>query len=145
MKTHMIIWLLLLLSFACPAQKIKPCDTWLTDFIQIEPKTSEGTPIDKYVIGKLIDDTALKNMATCMVGLRIYSNCNGELSYEKQDYSNNPLLASQCKTLLRKTEAIMKGIKEFAPGRMGKQNKDFIFKLVVRVKRNGKPVAEVLY
>jgi hypothetical protein len=144
MKTFAIIWLLVL-SYAAPAQKIKPCDAWLTDFIQVEPKIIDGTPINKYVVGKLMNDTSLKSMATCMVGLRLYTNCNGELSYEKQDYPNNPLLAPQCKALLRKTESILKGLNQLAPARIGKENKDFICKLVVHIKHNGQPVAEVLY
>jgi hypothetical protein len=144
MKTLTIICLLVL-SCTVSGQKIKPCDTWLTDFIQVTPKISDGAPIDKYVVSKLIGDTSLKSMATCMIGFRLYINCNGELSYEKQDYANNPLLASQCKALLHKTETIVKGIKQLAPGKIGKENKDFICKLVVRVKKNGNPVAEILY
>jgi hypothetical protein len=144
MKTFTIISFLVL-SCVVSAQNIKPCDAWLTDFVQVAPKVSDGTPINKYVLSKLLEDTSLKSMATCMVGLRLYTNCNGELSFEKQDYSNNPLLTSQCKALLRKTEAIMKGIKQLAPARIGKDNKDFICKLVVHVKRNGQPTAEILY
>ena len=144
MKTLTIICLLVL-SYGVSAQKIKPCDTWLTDFIQVDPKINDGTPINKYVAGKLMNDTSLKSMATCMVGFRLYINCNGELSYEKQDYRNNPLLTSECKALLRKTEAIVKGINQLTPARIGKENKDFICKLVVRIKHNGQPSAEILY
>jgi hypothetical protein len=145
MKTLTAIFTFLLLNIVAPAQQIKPCDNWLTDFIQVQPKVSDGTPINKYVVEKLMNDTSLKNMATCMVGLRIYTNCNGELSYVEQDYRNNPLLKSQCNALLQKTEFIINGINHFSPGTIGHQPKDFIFKLVVKVKGNGKPVAEILY
>jgi hypothetical protein len=127
------------------AQKIKPCDNWLTDFIQVEPKISDGTPIDKYVIQKLMGESSLKSMTSCMIGLKIYVNCNGQLSYEEQDYRNNPLLKSECAALLQKTETIINGINHFSPGAIGHQPKDFTFKLVVKVKGNGKPVAEILY
>jgi hypothetical protein len=143
MKTLLVICLLLI-SFSSSPQKTEPCNAWLTDFIQVEPKVSDGTPIDKYVIGKLLGDTSLKAMATCMVGLRIYVNCNGAFSYDKQDYRNNSLLAPQCSALLRKTEHIINGIK-LLPGTIGGDKKDFAFKLVVRVKHDGKPVAEILY
>ena len=127
------------------AQKVKPCDNWLSDYIQVEPKVADGTPIDKYLVQKLTDESSLKEMVTCMVGLRVYVNCNGELSYEEQTYRNKPSMKLQCAALLQKTKAIINGINHFSPGTIAHQPKDFIFKLVVMVKGNGKPVAEILY
>jgi hypothetical protein len=135
MKTLLIIsYMLWLQADSVQAQKIKPCDNWLTDFIQTEPKISDGTPINKYVAQKLMDEPQLKSMISCMVGLRIYVNCNGELSYDEQFYRNNPLMKAQCDALLQKTESILNGISHFSPGTIGHQPKDFIFKLVVKVK-----------
>ena len=145
MKTISIICVIWLQAIMVYSQKIKPCDSWLTDFIQVEPKMDDGTPIEKYVVQKLTEDASVRNMATCMVGLQIYSNCHGELSYEKQDYANNPFLETKCIALLQKTEAILKSVNRLSPGTLGHQPKDFIFKLVVQVKHNGKPIAEILY
>ena len=145
MKTLLVICMLWLQAAVVHAQKVKPCDNWLTDFIQVEPKVSDGTPIDKYIAQKLMDEATLKSMVNCMVGLQIYVNCNGELSYEEQNYRNDLALKSQCTALLQKTEAIINGVNHFSPGSTGHQPKDFIFKLVVKVKGNGKPVAEILY
>jgi hypothetical protein len=145
MKTQMIIGFLLFISLAAPAQKVKPCDKWNMDYIQVDPKISNGSPIDKYVLAKLQEDTSLKAMATCMAGLRIYANCNGEFSFEKQAYINDERLARQCIILQHKIKTIMNGVKSLTQGRKSGKSKDLIFKLVVRIKRNGKPVAEILY
>jgi hypothetical protein len=144
MKTVLLIFALAS-CFIASAQKIKPCESWLSGFAQTEPKTVDGIAINKYVAGKLSGDTSLRPFATCMVGLIVYANCKGELSYEKQDYRNNPSLASQCATLLKKTEQIINGLKTVKPATVGGSEKDLIFKLVVKVKHNGKPVAEILY
>ena len=138
--------IILMLCFEiASAQKIKPCDEWLTDFVQVEPKADNGVHIDKYIVQKLLGDTTIKGMATCMVGVKIYANCKGEFSYEKQNYRNNPALNTQCKLLLKKTENILNSLKTLQPATIGGKEKDFAFKLVIRVKRNGEPVAEVLY
>ena len=144
MKTLVVICLEMLF-FIGSAQKIKPCEEWQTDFIQVEPKITDGERIDKYVQQKLMGDTSLREMATCMVGLRIYANCNGEFSYERQTYRNNPALNRQCKLLLKKTESILNNVTTLAPATIAGKQKDFAFKLVVRIKKDGEPVAEVLY
>jgi len=136
---------LLAVTGVAAAQKTKPCTEWQTDFVQIEPKSTDGTHINKYVASKLAGDTSLKSMATCMVGVKIFANCNGEFDYVKMDYPNNPALKKQCALLLKKTETIINGLKTLAPAKIGGQAKDFAFKLVVKVKRNGEPVAELLY
>ena len=109
MKTMKLIYLLVLLSSGAFAQKIKPCDDWQTDFIQVEPKTDNGLAIDKYVEQQLLKDTSLRTMATCMVGIKVYANCNGEFSYEPQTYRNNASLSKQCNALLKKTEHAIQG------------------------------------
>ena len=144
MKASVIVLCLLCVEIVS-AQKIKPCCEWLTDFVQVEPKVDNGIHIDKYVVQKLQGDTSIKEMATCMVGVKIYANCKGEFSYEKQDYSNNAMLNAQCKVLLKKTENILNSIKALLPATIGGKAKDFAFKLVVRVKPNGEPIAEILY
>jgi hypothetical protein len=127
------------------AQTVKPCDKWLTGYISVVPKMSDGVGIDKYVARKLQSDTLLKSAANCMVGLRIAVNCNGEFSYDKVDYPNNSLSAAQCGALLQATERLIDGIKLFSPGTISKQKKDFVVKLVVRVTHNGKAKTEILY
>ena len=144
MKTSLIVFSLLCFQIIS-AQKTNACDAWLTDFVQVEPKVGDGEHIDKYVVQKLLGDSSLKEMATCMVGVKIYANCKGEFSYEKQNYRNNPALNAQCKLLLKKTEHILNGIKVLVPATIAGKEKDFAFKVVVRVKRNGDPVAEVLF
>jgi hypothetical protein len=128
------------------AQTAKPCDKWLTDFIQVAPKTSDGESIATYVAGKLQNDNSLISaVANCMVGLRIAVNCNGEFSYDKMEYPNSSLSAVQCSDLLQATVDIIKGIKLFSPGTISNQKKDFVFKLVVKVTHSGKAKAEILY
>ena len=144
-KAFPVTCMLLLITAMAPAQNVKPCDEWLTGFIQVSPKMSDGSGIDKYVATQLQSETLLKNSATCMVGLLVHVNCRGEFSYEKMSYSNNSSLHAQCDDLLKATETIMKGIKTLSPGTIDGNKKDFTFKLLVRVKRNGKPVTEVLY
>jgi hypothetical protein len=145
MKTYVFLICIILFSLKSGAQTIAPCEKWITDFVRVEPKLSNGNDIDKYVLSKLEGDTSLKRMAGCMVGLRIYSNCNGELSFEKQPYINDEQLTSQCLILQHKLERIMKEVKSLNPARTAGKNRDFIFKLVVKIKRNGKPVTEILY
>ena len=145
MKTLSITSALLMFFFASPAQNIKPCDDWLTDFIQVEPKMNDGAAIDKYITAKLLDDASLKSKATCMIGLKVYVNCNGEFSYEAQPYRNKPALAVQCENLLEQTERILDGAKTLLPGKIAGEKKDFAFKLVVKVKPNGQPIAELVY
>jgi hypothetical protein len=130
---------------AVSAQAVKPCDTWLTDFITVAPKMSDGGKIETYVARKLQSDTSLKYAANCMVGLRILVNCNGKFSYDTMQYRNSASSAIQCSNLLKTTEEIMAGIKEFSPGTIDKQKKDFVFKLVVRVTHGGIAKAEILY
>ena len=127
------------------AQAVKPCDSWLTDFITIAPKMSDGGKIDAYVAGKLQSDTSLKHEANCMVGLRISVNCNGGFSYDKMEYRNSASSAVQCSNLLKSTEQIIEGIKELSPGTIDNKKKDFVFKLVVRVTHGGIAKAEILY
>ena len=145
MKTTLFTCTLLLLVIAGSAQSVKPCEDWVTDFIQVNPKMNDGSAIDKYVTTKLLDDASLKSKATCMIGLKIYVNCRGEYSYEKQPYRNNPALTAQCDNLLQQTESILNGVKTFLPGKIAGENKDFTFKIVVKVKHNGQPTAELLY
>ena len=145
MKTYILFGILWSLTMSTAAGKINPCDKWTVDFIQVDPRVNDGTSIDKYVQSKLQDDTSLQGMINCMVGLRIYSNCNGEFSFENQPYLNDDRSAKECKILQQKIVTIMKGIKNLKPGRTARKDQDFIFKLVVRVKRNGKPSAEILY
>jgi len=147
MKTTKIIAtaaLMLLLAVQSKSQSTKPCDKWLTDFIQVNPKMNDGGRIDKYVESELQGHTSLKN-ATCMVGIQVSVNCLGEFSYQQMDYPNNKSLKAECAELLKTTEAIMNGIKNLSPGTIEGKKQDFIFKLVVKVKNNGKPVTEILY
>ena len=106
---------------------------------------NDGSAIDKYITTKLLDDVSLKSKATCMVGLMVYVNCQGEFSYVEQPYRNNPALAAQCDNLLEQTESILNGVKTFLPGKIAGEKKDFTFKIVVKVKHNGQPTAELLY
>lgn len=145
MKNLLIVCLLSILTYGASAQKIKPCETWLTGYVDVDPKMSDGSSITKYVVGKLQADTSLKSKASCDVGLMMYVNCHGEFSYERMEYSNNPLIAAKCSELLQSLEGILKGITILSPGKIGVEKKDFIFTLVVKIKHNGKPEAEILY
>jgi hypothetical protein len=127
------------------AQTVKPCTKWLADFISVAPIMNDGGKIDAYVAEKLRGDTSLKSEANCMVGLKISVNCNGEFSYDKMEYRNSILSAVQCNNLLQATEHIVDGIKQFSPGTINNQKKDFVFKLIVRVTCSGKAKTEILY
>ena len=145
MKTLIPVFLSFFLINSSYSQLVTPCETWLTDFIQVDPKMDDGNSIAKYITAHLHSDTSMLSSATCMVGLRVSVNCKGEFSYEKQDYRNKSSLSSQCANLLQRTENIMGGIKTLLPGTIHCEKKDFVFKVVVKVKHNGDAVAEVLY
>ena len=145
MKTLTLIALLFFGYEIVQSQIVKPCDSWETGFLQTDPKMEDGSSIAEYIATRLQADTALLRASTCMVGLSISLNCKGEFSYEKQDYKNKTSLSAQCAELLQKTENIVDAIKTLKPGKIGNQNKDFVFKLVVKVKNNGIAAAEILY
>lgn len=144
MKTTTLI-ILLLAAFGTQAQTVKPCDAWQYGYAQSEPKMPDGTKLNKYVLNKLEGTISLKDKTSGEVGLYINVNCKGEFSFVDMNYPNNNLSTDEYNDLLKKTESIVKDIKVLAPANIGGKSQDFVFKLVVRVKKGGKLYATTIY
>jgi len=145
MKNLLFTCLMALAAMGASAQTIKPCDKWLTGYIEVVPKMLDGMRIDNYVTGKLQSDTSLKAEEDCLVGVEMWVNCKGEFSFVRMQNRNKTSMTTKCATLQKELEKIIRQIKSFAPGSIGTEKKDLNFKVVVKIKENGKPVAELLF